>query len=264
MRLEQRNLKDMLMLNPGTILMNVRLINFRGIGNINPLMKIAELSFMEDTTYLPVGLVASKLRKTVGQAKSQLIDISSMGFIQYSSNSSHVIVEQKLLNYALSKKGEKDYDELMFVTDLRPKMLNYSEMNSQGSIFTENTERISRSVKRRKRTPCYAYIDVDKNEIYLNEIERLISHPSNRTVLFPDSSYIRMLENRDIVFSGWLMSGKLITHNIESIFDYDDFTISIDTTNEAYLSVSPLNPRDGGRPIDMVSSFNDFKGEIVH
>ena len=31
-------------------------------------MKIAELSIMEDTTYLPVGLVASKLRKTVGQA----------------------------------------------------------------------------------------------------------------------------------------------------------------------------------------------------
>ena len=58
------------------------------------------------------------------------------------------------------------------------------------------------------------------------------------------------------------MSGKLITHNIESVFDYDDFTISIDTTNEAYLSVSPLNPRDGGRPIDMVSSFNDFKGKL--
>ena len=236
---------------------------FSGIGNINPLMKIAELSIMEDTTYLPVGLVASKLRKTVGQAKSQLIDISSMGFIQYSSNSSHVIVEQKLLNYALSKKGEKDYDELMFVTDLRPKMLNYSEDEIRKDPYLQKIQKEYQEVsRRRKRTPCYAYIDVDKNEIYLNEIEQVNFSSKQRTVLFPDSSYIQMLGNRDIVFSGWLMSGKLITHNIESVFDYDDFTISIDTTNEAYLSVSPLNPRDGGRPIDMVSSFNDFKGKL--
>ena len=94
---------------------------FSGIGNINPLMKIAELCILEDTMRLPVGDVATKLRKTIGQCKSQLIDISSMGFIQYSSTSSHVVVEQKLLNYALSKMGEKDYDELKFVTDLRPK-----------------------------------------------------------------------------------------------------------------------------------------------
>ncbi len=236
---------------------------FSGIGNINPLIKIAELCIMEDTTHLPVGLVASKLRKTIGQCKSQLIDISSMGFIQYSSNSSHVIVEQKLLNYALSKKGEKDYDELIFVTDLRPKILSYSEEEIRKDPYLQELQREYQEVSfRRKRTPCYAYIDVNENEIFLNEIEQVNFSSKQRTILFPDSSYIRMLQNRDIIFSGWLMSGKLITHNIESTFDYDDFSISIDTTDNAYLSVVPLNPRDGRRPIDMVSSFNNFKGTL--
>ena len=232
-------------------------------GSINPLMKIAELSLLEDTMSLPVGQVASKLRKTIGQCKSQLIDISGMGFIQYSSNSTHVIVEQKLLNYAMSKMGDKDYDELRFVTDLRPKKLNFSEEEIRKDVYLQKRaneyEEVSR---RRKATPCYAFIDVNENEIYLNEIERVNLSSKQRTFIFPDSSFIKLLKNRDIIFSGWLMSGKLITHNIQSEFDYDEFKVSIDSTNEAYLSIAPLNPRDGRGPIDMMSSFNDFKGQL--
>ena len=114
---------------------------FSGMGNINPLMAIAELSIREDSYNLPVGKVASQLRKTIGQCKSQLIDISSMGFIQYSSNSSHVIVEQKLINYALSKKGEKDYDELRFVTDLRPKKFSYSDQEVQNDPYLKKLKK---------------------------------------------------------------------------------------------------------------------------
>ena len=236
---------------------------FSGIGNINPLMAIAELSISEDSYQLPVGKVASKLRKTVGQSKSQLIDISSMGFIQYSSNSSHVIVDQKLINYALAKKGEKDYDELRFVTDLRPKKFSYSDDEIQKDPYLKKLKNEYDEISyRRKQTPCYAYIDVNKNEIFMNEIEQVNFSSKQRTFLYPDSSYIRLLQNRNIIFSGWLMSGKLITHNIGSTFDYDEFMISIDTSDEAYLSVNPLSQRDGRGPIDMVSSFKGFNGKL--
>ena len=236
---------------------------FSGMGNINPLMAIAELSISEESYTLPVGKVASKLRKTVGQSKSQLIDIASMGFIQYSSNSSHVIIEQKLINYALSKKGEKDYDELRFVTDLRPKKFSYSDDEIRNDPYLKKLKNEYNEISyRRKQTPCYAYIDVNKSEIFMNEIEQVNFSSKQRTFLFPDSSYVRLLENRDIIFSGWLMSGKLITHNIESTFDYDEFMISIDTCDEAYLSVNPLSQKDGKRPIDMVSSFEGFNGDL--
>lgn len=236
---------------------------FSGMGNINPLMAIAELSIREDSYNLPVGKVASQLRKTIGQCKSQLIDISSMGFIQYSSNSSHVIVEQKLINYALSKKGEKDYDELRFVTDLRPKKFSYSDQEIQNDPYLKKLKKEYDQISyRRKQTPCYAYIDVNKSEIVMNEIEKVNFSSKQRTFLFPDSSFVRLLKNRDIIFSGWLMSGKLISHNIGSTFDYDEFMISIDTSDEAYLSVNPLSQRDGRGPIDMVSSFKGFNGKL--
>ena len=236
---------------------------FSGMGNINPLMAIAELSIREDSYNLPVGKVASQLRKTIGQCKSQLIDISSMGFIQYSSNSSHVIVEQKLINYALSKKGEKDYDELRFVTDLRPKKFSYSDQEVQNDPYLKKLKKEYDQISyRRKQTPCYAYIDVNKSEIVMNEIEKVNFSSKQRTFLFPDSSFVRLLKNRDIIFSGWLMSGKLISHNIGSTFDYDEFMISIDTSDEAYLSVNPLSQRDGRGPIDMVSSFKGFNGKL--
>ena len=236
---------------------------FSGMGNINPLMAIAELSIREDSYNLPVGKVASQLRKTIGQCKSQLIDISSMGFIQYSSNSNHVIVEQKLINYALSKKGEKDYDELRFVTDLRPKKFSYSDQEVQNDPYLKKLKKEYDQISyRRKQTPCYAYIDVNKSEIVMNEIEKVNFSSKQRTFLFPDSSFVRLLKNRDIIFSGWLMSGKLISHNIGSTFDYDEFMISIDTSDEAYLSVNPLSQRDGRGPIDMVSSFKGFNGKL--
>lgn len=236
---------------------------FSGMGNINPLMAIAELSIREDSYNLPVGKVASQLRKTIGQCKSQLIDISSMGFIQYSSNSSHVMVEQKLINYALSKKGEKDYDELRFVTDLRPKKFSYSDQEIQKDPYLKKIKKEYNKISyRRKQTPCYAYIDVNKSEIVMNEIEKVNFSSKQRTFLFPDSSFVRLLKNRDIIFSGWLMSGKLISHNIKSTFDYDEFMISIDTSDEAYLSVNPLSQRDGRGPIDMVSSFKGFNGQL--
>ena len=236
---------------------------FAGIGNINPLMKIAELSLAKNSLELPVGSVASALRKSIGQCKSQLIDISSKGFIQYSSSSSVVLVEQKLLNYALSKKGEKDFDELSFFADLRPKTLEYSAEQISKDPYLQDLEKENEAIsRRRKLQPCYAYIDIDSNEAFLNEIEQVNFSSKQRTVLFPDSSYIKILKNRDILFSGWLISGKLITHNIESKFIYDEFIISIDSTDDAYLSVNPLSPSHGRGPIDMVSAFSHFNGQL--
>ena len=88
---------------------------YAGIGNTNPLMVIANLSLEEDKMILPIGQVASALRKSISQCKSQLIDIASSGFIQYTSISDEVFVEQKLLDFAKASLGEKDYDELSFV-----------------------------------------------------------------------------------------------------------------------------------------------------
>ena len=236
---------------------------FAGIGNVNPLLEIANLSLAQETNILPVGQVASALRKSVSQCKSQLIDIASSGFIRYTSSSDEVIVEQKLLNYALSSKGDKDYDELSFVCDLRPKVLNASPAQIANDPYLQNLEKdFLRTSQRRKQQPCYAYLDVDLQEIYLNEVERVKLSSKQRTSFYPDSSYIKMYKNRDMKVSGWIQSGKFLAHSIHSSFDYDSFSISIDSSSEAYLSVNPLSVRDGDEPIDMASSFSNFKGTL--
>ncbi len=236
---------------------------FAGIGNINPLTEIANLSIEQDTHILPVGQVASALRKSVSQCKSQLIDIASSGFIRYTSSSAEVFVEQKLLNYALSSSGDKDYDELSFVCDLRPKVLKASPSQIANDPYLQNLKReFLRTSQRRKSQPCYAYIDVDFQELYLNEVERVNLSSKQRTSFYPDSSYVKMYRNRDMKVSGWIQSGKFLAHSIHSSFDYDSFSISIDSADEAYLRVNPLSRRDGDEPIDMASSFSGFQGTL--
>ncbi len=236
---------------------------FAGIGNTNPLMEIANLSIAQESNLLPVGQVASALRKSVSQCKSQLIDIASSGFIRYTSSAAEVFVEQKLLNYALSSIGDKDYDELSFICDLRPKVLKVSKNQIANDPYLQNleSEYLSTSLRRNSQ-PCYAYIDIDLEEIYLNEVERVNLSSKQRTSFFPDSSYVKMYRNRDMKVSGWIQSGKFLAHSIHSSFDYDSFSISIDSTDEAYLRVNPLNSRDGDRPIDMASSFYGFQGTL--
>ena len=174
-------------------------------------MEIANLSIAQETNILPVGQVASALRKSVSQCKSQLIDIASSGFIRYTSSSAEVFVEQKLLNYALSSLGDKDYDELSFVCDLRPKVLKASPNQIANDPYLQNLEReFSRTSARRKSQPCYAYIDVDLQEIHLNEVERVNLSSKQRTSFYPDSSYVKMYENRDMKVSGWIQSGKFL------------------------------------------------------
>ncbi|MEJ6686844.1 MAG: hypothetical protein QNK70_06160 [Crocinitomicaceae bacterium] len=236
---------------------------YAGIGSVNPLMEIANLSIEEETMVLPVGKVASALRKTISQCKSQLIDISSAGFIQYRSTDNEVIVEQKLLNFALSSLGQKDYDELSMVCDLRPKVLKASKAQIDNSPYLKNKERKFQEVTRRRTLqPCYAYIDINSKEILLNEVESVRLSTKQKTSFYPDSSYVRISANRDMKISGWLESGKFLTHSIESTFDYNSFSVQFDSTDQAYLSVDPLDPIDGKKRIDMVSSFSAFQGTL--
>lgn len=237
--------------------------SFAGMGNTNPLMEIAKLSLEYDTNILPVGQVASALRKSVSQCKSQLVDIASSGFIRYTSSSDEVYVEQKLLNYALSSRGDKDYDELSFVCDLRPKVLKAPPSQIANDPYLQNLEReFLRTSARRKSQLCYSYIDIDLEEIHLNEVERVGLSSKQRTSFYPDSAYVKMYGNRNMKVSGWIQSGKFWAHSINSSFDYDSFSIIIDSTDAAYLRVNPLNRRDGNDAIDMASSFSGFQGTL--
>ncbi len=236
---------------------------FAGVGNINPLIEIADLSIKHETNILPVGKVASALGKSVSQFKSQLIDIASSGFIRYTSSSDEVYTEQKLLNYVLASRGEKDYDELSFICDLRPKVLKASPSQITNDPYLKNLEREFQKISaRRNNQLCFAHIDLDLQTIHLNEVERVSLSSKQRTSFYPDSAYVKIYGDRNMKVSGWIQSGKLWAHSINSSFDYDSFSITIDSADEAYLRVNPLNSRDGNDPIDMISSFSGFQGTL--
>ena len=236
---------------------------FAGIGNTNPLMVIANLSIKEEKTTLPVGQVASALRKSISQCKSQLIDIASSGFIQYKSTDDEVVVEPKLLNFAKSSIGEKDYDELSFVCDLRPKVLNASITEISNDKYLQGLQfEFQKVTERRKSQPCYAFIDLNSEEIFLNEVDRVQLSAKQKTYYYPDSSYVKMSGNRNMKLSGWIESGKFNTHSIRSTFDYNSFSIEIDSSDQTYLRVNPLSSRDGKSPIAMVSEISDFQGVL--
>jgi len=234
---------------------------YGGIGNTNPLMVIANLSLEKNKMTLPIGQVASALRKSISQCKSQLIDIASSGFIRYTSISNEVIIEQKLIDFAKASLGEKDYDELNFVCDLRPKTLNHSQKEINNDSYLQKLAFEFQEISERRRSqPCYAFIDLNSQEIFLNEVDRISLSAKQKTYYYPDSSYVKMKDNRNMKFSGWIESGKFNLHSVQSSFDYNSFSIRIDSADEAYFRVNPLSSVDGYSPIAMTSSISDFQG----
>jgi hypothetical protein len=229
---------------------------YKGMGNTHPFTLIAKKVKENGKKQMKISDFANSLSQSVINAEILAVDMASDGFIQFNSQNKTIVIQEKLLNYDGANSSELDFDIIQLISDLRPIKVSQENINEGGYL-----EQIS---IRRSKQMAFAIIDVSKNIIRINEVESVLLSQAQRTELIIDSSYVTLEKNRDIIFSGWLVSGKFEAHTQWAKFNYDEFKIQIPSSDYVFFRVNPLNPEDAnsGETIPMISSISHFKGEV--
>ena len=236
----------------------------QGMEAVHPLVAISNYCFKNDEYILQEGKVATALHKTIEEAKPMLLELANYGFISYDTEAKMIVVNKKLENFVLSKSGKKDFDNLIFNTDLRPQELKgYTpeQIEKDDNLkFTQNQYKEKNEYRR--MMPEFGKMSLSSLELNLKAIDFINISDAQSTVVFPTNNEVILKKDRNFDFVGWINTGKMEINVLASSFNYKEYKFTIQKTHKSLFRVKPLSAEDGVRPIAMLSSINGIVGEL--
>lgn len=236
----------------------------QGMEQIHPLVAISKYCYKYDEYVVDEGKIATAMGKTIEQARPMILDLAGYGFLSYDSESRIVRVNQKLDNFIQARNGKKDFDNLQFIADLRPKTLEgYSaEQIAESDYLKQISANYEKMNRERLGIKEFGRLSLSTLEIKLDAVDQVrISDPQAAFVL-PDNAKITIKKNRDFEFSGWASVGKLETHTLSANYTYESNKINLLSTDRSLFRVKPLTEADGNKSIAMTSAIIGITGEI--
>jgi hypothetical protein len=237
----------------------------QGIDPVHPLVKISDYCFKYDEYYVNEGKIASALSKTLEQCKSTLLDLAALGFINYDVEAKMITVNPKLTNFVKSKAGKMDYDNLLFLSDMRPKKLSgYSDEQIKKEAYLQKmSEEYDKINKIRSGLKKFGTLNLGTLEINLDAVDQVKISDAQNVVVFPERNNVVIKQNRDFIFNGWIVSGKMEINALESNYVYNTNKINLFKTEKALFRLKPMNEADGKQLITMVNEISNITGELL-
>lgn len=236
---------------------------YQSASGTHPFISIKELVESENSVHLKEGDIANAMGRYASQIRPLLVDMMTDGFIQYDGNKGIVQILPKLMDYCSFYIGEKDYDNIQVISDLRPLKLNYSPQEIQKDENLQYEVEKNRIDNLRKRKfDYYALVDFKESHMLFNEVKQVsLSYPQN-VFIYPDTSNFKIKKDRDMYFSGWVQAGKLDLFCNQAVFDYENFKINVQNSKNAYFNFNPLRREDGNQNIASPTFISELTGEI--
>lgn len=253
-------------------LINVESLNFfddglyKKFGPIakNPISQLAAYLRKNNTSFLTEGQASNALETTIAYAKTTLLDLASYGFISYDSQEKKITPTAKLFDFADAMTSGKDYDNFGFQLSLIERKLNYSAEEIQQNDYLKAEQRKYQVLNNRyKKQDFFAFIDINKDQMFLTGVDEIPLSNAQRSIVFPDSGYCVLKPNRDLLFNGELYVGKFHAYLEDAYFSYNAFKVEVQQSSYASLLANPMKPEDGNQPIELLSTFSNLKGEIL-
>jgi hypothetical protein len=231
---------------------------------VHPLVAISDYCNQNGETILNEGKLATALNKTVEQAKQMMLELNSLGFINYDPESKVIIVNPKLFNFVQARADQVDYDNLIFVSDMRPKKI---EGKTEEEISRdENLSRLNRvyqdQAEQRRTLPNFGTMSLTTLELNLEAVDQVALSEVQKMVVFPKNAKVSIQNDRNFKFSGWLNAGKMEVETYDAQYVYADNKVKLNKTGSSLFKVSPLKPEDGERSIAMGSAVSGIEGEL--
>lgn len=236
----------------------------QGMEAVHPLVAISKYVYKFDKQELTEGEAATALGKTVDQAKSTLLILSSLGFISYDSELKTVKVNPKLENFVKAKVGKIDYDNIVFTADFRPKELSgYTPEQIADDQFLSNLDKLYKKQNDERRlAQNFAELNLTTLDLDMEAVDRVLISAKKNTLVFPENGDVTVKKNRDFVYAGWTNAGKLEVNAELASFVYADFKIKLQKTNESIFRIRPLDKTHGTKGIAMKSALTGITGDI--
>lgn len=144
--------------------------------------------------------------------KGTLYSMMEDGFVFYDENHHWVEMKPKTTLYVKANRKISDYDKINF-NSLQPNGAN-------------------------------GVLDMNKNTINVNGVDKIIISDSNDVIFFPNESDLQLAKGRDIKFSGLLHGARADILAKEFQFDYEKFRVHIKDGDSLLIHV-PIVSKDG-------------------
>ncbi len=232
----------------------------QGISSVHPLVALYNYAYKYDEFTMSEGKAATSLGLTITQAKPRLLDLATQGFINYDTENKIIRVSQKTTQFVKAKSGKSDYDNISFSSDLAPirmdRMGDDPKMQKQQQLIQE------RNAKRSKMKN-FGVLDLGSLEMKLQAVDRVPISDFKKTSIYPDEDRVTIKENRAILFTGWINSGRWEVKLKDGNYSYEKNGFNIFDSEIAYYKAAPQREEDGNRLIPLQSTIEGIKGELL-
>lgn len=237
----------------------------QGLEQNHPLAAIASYCYKFDEYNLTEGKAATALGKTIEQAKPILLELSGYGFISYDTENKMVYVNKKLDNFVQARNGKRDYDNIVFISDFRPKKLEgYTDEDIKNNPSLQTIQaKFEKQSRERNFIRDFGSMNLSSMELNIVAVDRIVISDPQASFIIPDSSKVSVKKNRDFDFKGWANFGKYEVHTLAASYSYEKNKVNLMKTDKSYLRVKPFKPEDGTKSIALNSALNDVTGEVI-
>ncbi len=240
----------------------------QGLSSVHPLVALANYSYKYDEQSMNSGKASSALGLTKEQATPILVQLSNLGFINFDTEQDMVHINNKLITFVKAKAGTLDYDNIIFVSDQRPKSAPQLEGKTKLEIkqdeYLSYIDSLFNDVNEKRRMMTeYAHLDLTTLNLNIYAIDNVMLSQKKSTNILPNENEVLVRKNRDFNFSGWVFAGKAEINTVAANFTYDDFTIKLLETKETVLNVTPMRPQDGPGLVRMTSEIHGISGTLI-
>ncbi len=237
----------------------------QGLSSVHPLVAISKYCYKYDKQEITEGECAAAIGGTIEQAKSMMLQLSNNGFISYDIENKKVFVNEKLDNFVKGKAGKKDYDNILFMCDFRPKELKgYSEEDIKSNAYLQQIrENYKVQNEKRRVLENFGFFNMGTMDISFTGIDKITLSDKQNVHLFPSENNVVVKQNRDIEFSGWINAGKAEINATSALYNYEANKINLIKTNETIFRVKPRKAEHGTAGLAMNSKINGVVGDIV-
>lgn len=237
--------------------------DIQGLNRINPLVAIYQHAYKYDLDIIPVGEASSAMGYTTEQALPSILQLANQGFINYNKSKQTITLLPKTKKYIDARSGKRDYDNIVFVSNL----LEVKKEATTNPDGTTNKQAINKNSladtlnKRKNAVTSFGLLNIKTLDFSLNEVDPIEISQTQNVVVFPDEGKITLKGNRDFLFGGALMAGKLEVYLEEGAFDYENFKVYLLEVEAALFRVQSIFDRND-RLVPMISHFSKLKGSI--
>jgi hypothetical protein len=237
----------------------------QGMEEVHPLTALYDYAYKYDKFTMDEGVAATALKRTISQAKSTLLDLSTSGFIAYDTENGVVTVTPKTVHFVKAKTGKSDFDNIAFASDLTPQRMDgiSAEEIQDNKQLQERKRMMEERNSVRSKLNKFGELDLGSLELFVQAVDFVPISDFKNTRIYPDHNEITINQNRSMEFTGWINSGKWEVNILSGNYSYEKNGFNIFESEIAIFRSQPLKEEHGKRPIPLQSAINGLKGELL-